>query len=142
MTVQRILGTKGNKVVTATPDTTIANVCKILKAERIGAVVVSKDGKHVAGILSERDIVRAIADRGSAVLEAKAEELMTREVQTCSRKDKVQDVMGRMSQQRFRHLPVLENGELVGIISIGDVVKVRLEEVEHEAEALRSYITQ
>lgn len=142
MTVQRILNAKGTKVVTATPDTPIHAVCKILKAERIGAVVVSKDGKHVAGILSERDIVRAIADRGLAVLEAKAEEVMTKEVQTCSRRDKVHEIMGRMSQQRFRHLPVVESGELCGMISIGDVVKVRIEEIEHEAEALRSYITQ
>ena len=113
---------------------------KILREKRIGVVVVSDDGKRVQGILSERDVVRWLADDGAAVLDRPARDLMTREVKTCKPKDQIADLMEQMSTHRIRHLPVVENGALGGMISIGDVVKYRLEEIEFEAEALKQYV--
>lgn len=141
MYVSTILKAKGATVVTALPDTTITAIVQTLKQHRIGAVVISEDGATVAGILSERDIVRALADRGPAILERTADTLMTREVIKCAPNNTIADVMGTMTQGRFRHLPIVENDKLVGIISIGDVVKLRLQEVEAEAEAMREMIT-
>ena len=105
------------------------------------ALIISPDGKSVIGILSERDILHALAEHGTALLALKAEDLMTREVVTCSREDTLQSVMVKMTQRRIRHLPVVEQGQLAGIVSIGDAVKSRLEEVELEANVLRdSYL--
>jgi len=112
-----------------------------MRLERIGAVIISADGKSIAGILSERDILRALAEHGAGLLALKAEDLMTREVVTCSREETLQSVMVKMTHRRIRHLPVVEQGELVGIISIGDAVKSRLEEAELETSVLRdSYL--
>lgn len=140
MDVASLLGSKGNRVVTTRPDATISEVVHKLKQERIGALVVSEDDVGVAGIISERDIVRALADHGSAVMERKVEVLMTREVFTCVLDDRIGTLMAKMSHRRIRHLPVLDDGRLCGMISIGDVVKHRLEEIESEADALRQYI--
>ena len=140
MDVATILKRKGSAVLTVTPEISIAAVVKILREKRIGVVVVSDDGKRVQGILSERDVVRWLADDGAAVLDRPARELMTREVKTCKPKDQIADLMAQMSTHRIRHLPVVENGALGGMISIGDVVKYRLEEIEFEAEALKQYV--
>jgi CBS domain-containing protein len=141
MKVAQILKGKKAGVVTVRPTSSIDAVVHRMKLERIGAVIVSPDGKSIVGILSERDILRALAEHGAALLELKAEDLMTREVTTCGREDTLQNVMARMTHHRIRHLPVVEQGELVGIVSIGDAVKSRLEEVEMEANVLRdSYL--
>jgi CBS domain-containing protein len=122
-------------------DATIDTVVRRMRLERIGAVVISPDGKSVNGILSERDILHALAEHGTALLALKAEDLMTREVVTCSLEDTLQSVMVKMTQRRIRHLPVVEQGQFAGIVSIGDAVKSRLEEVELEANVLRdSYL--
>ena len=141
MKVGEILKSKGTKVVTMRPGSAIGTVVHRMRLERIGAVIISPDDKSIVGVLSERDILRALAEHGTALLELKAEDLMTREVVTCSREDSLQSVMVKMTQRRIRHLPVVEQGQLVGIVSIGDAVKGRLEEVELEANVLRdSYL--
>lgn len=142
MKVRDILAHKGSAVVTVRPDTTVATAIHRLMLERIGALVVSDDGVRVLGIVSERDIVRVVAERGADALapDLTVEEMMTRNVLTCGLEDTVKDLMTTMTQRRIRHLPVVENGKLVGIVSIGDVVKNRLEEVELEANVLREYI--
>lgn len=137
MKISSILETKGERVVTVRPEATIDTVVHRMRLEHIGAVVISRDGTSVAGILSERDILRALAEHGAALLGLKAADLMTREVVTCSRSDTVQSAMVKMTHGRFRHLPVVENGRLVGLVSIGDAVKNRLQEVELEASVLR-----
>jgi CBS domain-containing protein len=142
MNVAAILKVKGSGVVTVKPDTTIADVARILAEKRIGAVLVSSDGLRAQGILSERDIVRSLASSGNATLEKKAHELMTARVTTCSADDQLADLMGVMTAKRIRHLPVTEDGAISGIISIGDVVKWRVEEIEREADALRAYVAQ
>ncbi len=111
-----------------------------LKTHGIGALLVSEDGRQVAGILSERDIVHALAEQGAALLALPVERLMTRKVVTCVPEDTVSELMARMTQHRFRHLPVVKDGTLIGIVSIGDLVKNRIEEVEFEANSLRSFI--
>lgn len=140
MDVATILKRKGSAVLTVAPDTSIAAVVKILREKRIGVVVVSDDGKRVQGILSERDVVRWLADDGAGMLERPARDLMTREVRVCRPQDQIAGLMEQMSTHRIRHLPVVENGALGGMISIGDVVKYRLEEIEFEAEALKQYV--
>lgn len=142
MYVESVLRSKGNKVVTAKPDTPVTEVARMLAEARIGAVVISGDERRVEGVLSERDIVAAIAAEGPSALSRSASELMTREVVTCSPRDQVADLMSVMTTKRVRHIPVLEDGALAGIISIGDVVKCRVQEIEFEAEALRTYVTQ
>ncbi len=142
MYVESILNIKGNSVVTANPDMPATQVAKLLADAGIGAVVISADNKGVEGILSERDIVAAIASKGDGALTMPASVLMTREVVTCSPDDHVADLMAVMTEKRIRHLPVVAEGVLVGIISIGDVVKCRVQEIESEAEALRAYVTQ
>ncbi len=141
MTVERILKAKGTDVQTTPPDWTLAEVCRTLAEAKVGALVVSADRKTVLGIISERDIVRVIAAKGVAALEWPVKDAMTRQVVTCSRRDRIDDMMARMSQGHFRHMPVIENGELAGIISIGDVVKRRLDDIESEATHLREFIT-
>ena len=141
MKVAEILKSKGTKVVTMRPGSTIDTVVHRMRLERIGAVIISPDGKSILGVLSERDILHALAEHGADLLRVKAEDLMTHEVVTCSREDALQSVMVKMTQRRIRHLPVVEQGQLVGIVSIGDAVKGRLEEVELEASVLRdSYL--
>ena len=141
MKIADVLKGKGSSVVTTRPDSTVDTVIRRMRLERIGAVIISPDGKSIIGILSERDIVRALAEHGAALLAYKTQDLMTREVVTCSREDTLQSVMVKMTQRRIRHLPVVEQGRLAGIVSIGDAVKSRLEEVELEANVLRdSYL--
>ena len=140
MTVKAILSRKGNNVITIEPTVMLSAAVKILAEHRIGAVVIAGADKQVAGILSERDIVRALAQRGPGALEDAVGQVMTRKVVTCTESDTVAALMERMTQGKFRHLPVVERGKLVGLVSIGDVVKHRLGEMEHESNALREYI--
>jgi CBS domain-containing protein len=140
MTVKAILSRKGNNVITIEPTVTLSAAINMLAEHRIGAVVVAGADKQVAGILSERDIVRALAQRGPGALEDAVGQVMTRKVVTCTESDTVAALMERMTQGKFRHLPVVERGKLVGLVSIGDVVKHRLGEMEHESNALREYI--
>jgi CBS domain-containing protein len=140
MTVSRILALKGRDVVTIQPHRTIAEASRLLSSQRIGAVLVTGADGHILGILSERDIVRAVA-KGPAALEDAVSRHMTERVITCAPDMLVFDVMETMTQGRFRHLPVVDQDRLVGIISIGDVVKHRLAEIEAESRAMRDYIT-
>jgi CBS domain-containing protein len=139
MKVRDILGSKGRRVVTIRPDATLSTAVHRLVLERIGALVVSEDGRKVAGVISERDIVRGLASQGADLLStgSRVADLMSRNPITCTPEDSVKHVMAEMTRQRVRHLPVIEDGALAGIVSIGDVVKSRLEEVEMEAEVLR-----
>lgn len=137
MNVSGILHAKGAAVVTIKPDATVRDLVDGLRQERIGAMVVSADGRTVVGIISERDVVRGIAERGPQILARPVSELMTREVVTCSPTDSVKQLMAVMTQRRVRHVPVVSNGALAGIVSIGDVVKNRLEEMEMETNVLR-----
>ena len=137
MDVDGILRAKGATVVTIKPDATIRELVQSLRDERIGAIVVSEDGRSVQGIISERDVVRGLAELGPRVLDAQVAELMTREVVACSLRDTVKHLMTEMTRRRIRHLPVVEDGVLHGIVSIGDVVKNRLEELETETNVLR-----
>ena len=141
MNVAVILQSKGGNVVTARPETPVREIIRLLHDAAIGAVVISADRLRVEGIVSERDIVRALAESGDAVLDKQAAEVMTRDVVTCTAGDTVAQLMSVMTEGRFRHLPVCEDGAMIGIVSIGDVVRLRVEEVEHEAEALREYVT-
>ena len=140
MTVKAILSRKGNDVVTADPATTLAEAVRILSARRIGAIVLTGADRRIVGILSERDVVRVLGEKGPSALDAPISEVMTRKVTTCSMRDTVAELMERMTDGKFRHVPVLEGGRLVGIISIGDVVKHRLKEMERDQEAMRDYI--
>ncbi len=140
MTVLSILGSKGNNVITLPPTATLRQICDTLAKKRIGAVLIV-DGTKIAGIVSERDIVRKLAASGAAALSSAATDCMTRNLVTCTRSDTIPFIMEKMTQGRFRHVPVVENGALVGVISIGDVVKHRIAEVEREADELRSYIS-
>ena len=137
--VATLLQGKGPDVLTVTPESSVAALVKLLAEKRIGAVPVVDGAGHVAGIVSERDVVRALA-ADSAVLERRVDQLMTRDVKTCRLEDMVSDLMEIMTRGRFRHLPVVDDGKLVGIISIGDVVKERVAEAQHEVEALTNYI--
>ena len=141
MHVEAILKGKGRAVATIAPDASIADAVDLLTKKGIGALVVSRDGSDVAGILSERDIVHALANRGGQVLELAVSALMTRHVYTCQPDDTIADLMVKMTERRIRHLPVVERGKLAGIVSIGDVVKNRVDEVEEEASSLRQFIT-
>ncbi|MDH3474312.1 MAG: CBS domain-containing protein [Rhodospirillales bacterium] len=140
MKVRDMLAAKGDKVVTVKPEATIETVLHRLKLEGVGALVVSADDETLSGIISERDIVRGLPDHGAALLGMKVSEIMTREVKTCAPDVTVQDIMAEMTRSRFRHMPVVADGKLCGIISIGDVVKNRLEELETETHVLRDYI--
>ena len=125
---------------TARPDASLLDVAQKLGAKKIGAIVVVGDNGHVAGIISERDIIRAIAERGAAALTLTVAEVMTRTVVSCQETARVDELMEMMTKGRFRHLPVIEDGALVGIISIGDVVKYHVAEVEMEVSAMRNYL--
>jgi CBS domain-containing protein len=140
MNVRNILSAKGGEVVTIEPNASLASAAKRLAACKIGAVVVIGAEHRVIGILSERDIVQELAIRGAAALDRPLSEVMTRKVTTCGQSDTISSVMERMTEGKFRHLPVLEQSRLIGIVSIGDIVKHRLQEMEHEQSALRDYI--
>ena len=140
MNVQEILSVKGRDVVTIEPNANLARAANLLAERRIGALVVTGVGGRIVGILSERDIVQVLATRGITVLDAQVSEVMTRKVTTCSPTDTISSIMERMTAGKFRHVPVIEQSQIVGIVSIGDVVKHRLQEMEHEQEALRDYI--
>jgi CBS domain-containing protein len=140
MTVRAMLKGKSGGVVTVHPDTSLRDAVALLTQRRIGAVVVTSDESTVDGILSERDLVRALAGHGPALLDHRVKDIMTRDVVTCALDMPLTQVMETMTNNRFRHLPVLENGKLVGIVSIGDAVKARLSELESETTQLRAYI--
>lgn len=139
MTVHDILESKGGQVVSVGPDDTVSSVARVLADRRIGAVLVRDEGR-VVGVFSERDVVRGLGRYGAATLDRPVSDLMTRDVVTCRPTDTVHDVMERMTAKRIRHLPVLDNGQLKGIVSIGDLVKARIDEAEREAQDLREYI--
>jgi CBS domain-containing protein len=140
MNVETILRAKGTGVATIRPDATVGAAVKELISRNIGALVVSEDGKAVAGIISERDIVHGLADHGPALLSLGVGQMMTSPVVTCELSDSIDKLMAEMTNRRIRHFPVVEDGRLRGIVSIGDVVKNRLDEVEYEARSLRSFI--
>jgi len=139
--VDKLLAMKGRDVVTVLPSETVASTAKVLGQNRFGVVVVSTDGSTISGIVSERDIVRELGVVGADLLGQPVSSIMTRTVQTCSGSDTVERLMGVMTEHRIRHLPVTEDGKLVGLISIGDVVKVRVRQLEHEADQLERYIS-
>lgn len=140
MNVATILKQKGRAVTTASPAATLLEVAEKLSAKRIGAIVIVGAGGEVSGILSERDIIRRLGIDGPKCLTRPVSESMTRQVITCREGDTLDELMAQMTAGRFRHLPVVEDGALVGIISIGDVVKHHIAEVEMEATAMREYI--
>lgn len=141
MLVHQILKMKSDDtVVTAAPSSTVAEAAAVLSARRIGTVVISKDGKTAVGILSERDIVREIGRSGAACLQTPVEEMMTRDIVTCSLEETADSILEKMSEGRFRHMPVVEKGEMIGLITQGDVVKARLHELAMEKNALQGMI--
>ncbi len=141
MNISGILANKGSSVATLPPDATIGDAAEQLTRHRVGALVVSGDGATIAGILSERDLARGLALHGAAVIGLRVGDLMTPEVVTCELTDSVERLMGVMTERRIRHLPVVEGGALAGIVSIGDIVKSRLDELEVERTTLRDYLT-
>lgn len=142
MDIESILAGKGRVVRTIRPEVTVAEAARRMRHEAVGALVVSDDGARIRGIISERGIMHAIADRGVAVMSERVDKVMTREVFTCIPADPVSAIMAMMTERRIRHIPVVDDrGRLCGIVSIGDVVKNRLDEIQEEAEAMREYIT-
>ncbi len=140
MTVSIILAGKGREVVSIEPAATLSNAVALLAEKRIGAVLILGAGGRAAGILSERDIVRALAERGAAALDEPVSQTMTRKVSTCTENETVASIMERMTAGKFRHMPVVEQGRITGMISIGDVVKHRLHEMERDSAAMHDYI--
>jgi len=140
MNVETILQNKGRAVATIRPEDSVAAAIDALVAGNIGALVASEDGETVDGIISERDIVHALGHHGSGLLSLTVAEVMTRPAITCDPSESVGELMAEMTNRRIRHLPVVYNGRLCGIVSIGDVVKNRLDEIEYEAKSLRSFI--
>jgi CBS domain-containing protein len=140
MIVKNILAAKQGDVVTIEPTANLAAAAKLLTERHIGAVVILGADHRVIGVLSERDIVRALADHGPTALSEPVSQVMSRDVKTCSEDDTIGDLMGHMTTGKFRHMPVVQQGKLIGIVSIGDVVKSRVEEIDHEAKALHDYI--
>lgn len=141
MLVKNILGDKGREVISITSDVTLSEATRLLSRRRIGAVVVRDDAGALVGILSERDVVRAVADESVTALARPVSLYMTRAVATCSETDSIEELMEMMTSGRFRHMPVVDNGLITGIVSIGDVVKTRIAETVQEAASLRQYIT-
>lgn len=142
MNIESILAVKGRDVRTIRPEAAVAEAVRRMRAETVGALVVSGDDVRIHGIISERGIMNAIADRGVAAMNERVGDMMTKEVFTCFPEDRVSAIMGLMTQRRIRHIPVVDRqGALCGIISIGDVVKHRLDEIQREADALREYIS-
>jgi CBS domain-containing protein len=140
MNVKAILAAKGGEIVCIEPTADLAAASQLLCANRIGAVLIRGAGGHIAGILSERDIVRALSEHGAAALSLPVGQVMTREVATCAEDETIASIMERMTTGKFRHMPVVTKGKLIGLVSIGDVVKQRVEEIERESDALRDYI--
>ncbi|MCX7295872.1 MAG: CBS domain-containing protein [Hyphomicrobiales bacterium] len=140
MNVKTILAAKGGDIVSIEPTADLSAAAKLLSTHRIGAVVIRGAGGRLAGILSERDIVRAVSEQGADALSVSVGQVMTRNVTTCGENDSIADIMERMTAGKFRHMPVLRDGKLIGVVSIGDVVKQRVGEIEQDAEALRGYI--
>jgi len=141
MRVHDVLRRKGADVVTVRPDATVRELLDMLAEHQIGALVVSADGRSVEGIVSERDIVRRLHDRGPAVLDLSVTEIMTSEVSTVGPDEHLEHLMGLMTNNRFRHVPVVVDGALAGIVSIGDVVKHRMDELQSERDQLVGYIS-
>ena len=140
MNVKTILAAKGGDVISIEPTATLAAAAQLLSKHRIGAVVILGPGGRLSGILSERDIVRSLAEHGTEALALPVGQVMTRNVLTCGEDDTIADIMEQMTTRKFRHMPVLTQGKLVGLVSIGDVVKQRVGEIEQETEAMRDYI--
>ncbi|EIM30566.1 CBS domain-containing protein [Microvirga lotononidis] len=140
MIVNRILSIKGRDVATIEPSRSLSEAARVLAERRIGALLIVDGHRPVVGIISERDIVRAVAAQGAKALDEPVSRFMTEKVVTCTGETSINDIMELMTQQKFRHIPVVEGGRLSGIISIGDVVKLRLEEVEAETQAIKEYI--
>ena len=140
MNVKTILAAKGGDIVCIDPTADLAAAVKLLTTHRIGAVVIRGAGGRLGGILSERDIVSAISEHGAAALTLPVSQVMTRNVATCGEDDSIASIMERMTVGKFRHMPVVDKGELIGLVSIGDVVKQRVGEIEQESEAMRDYI--
>ncbi|MBV9418415.1 MAG: CBS domain-containing protein [Alphaproteobacteria bacterium] len=141
MLVKHILGEKGRDVVAISADATLSEAARLLARKRIGAIVVRDEAGNLAGILSERDVVRAVSDASVGALARPVSAYMTRAVATCAEQDSIEDIMEMMTIGRFRHVPVVDEGRVTGIVSIGDVVKTRIAETVQEATTLREYIT-
>lgn len=141
MTIERILKRKGDYVPTAHPDALIKDVIASLESDDVGAVVVSTDDIHIDGIISERDVVRGLQSYGPSVLEHPVKDMMTKEVVVCTAEDRVAGVMAMMDEYNFRHVPVVKDNRLIGIVSIKDIIKLRLREVQADAEAMQAYIS-
>jgi CBS domain-containing protein len=141
MLINQLLNLKGYQVFTASPDDTLASVSALLYARRVGAFIVSDRLGRVVGIVSERDVIRAIAQKGAAALEQPVSDIMTKDVISAHLGETVDSLLSRMTDRRIRHLPVMDGQKLVGIISIGDLVKAKIAHAEHEAETLKAYIT-
>jgi CBS domain-containing protein len=140
MTVSIILADKGREVVTIDPTASLAEAVRLLAEKRIGAALILGADQRIAGIISERDVVRSLAARGAAALEEPVNRTMTRKVETCNESEPVANIMERMTAGKFRHMPVVDQGRLVGVVSIGDIVKHRVHEMERESVAMRDYI--
>ena len=140
MTVAAILKYKGREVARTAPTATVAEVARVLAARRIGALLVLDSADHLVGIISERDIVASLAEHGAATLERTAAQLMTRELHTATMKTTVPEAMEMMTTGRFRHLPVMEGDRLLGVVSIGDIVKARISQQEQEVDSLKAYV--
>lgn len=141
MYVRNVLQYKGHQIISVSPDNSLMEVAKTLRENKIGAVLVCEEEGHMCGVLSERDIIIAIAKHGGSILKGKVCDFMTEGVYTCSPDDDMKKLMEVMTSKRVRHLPVVEDGNVIGVISIGDVVKRRIAESEAESEALITYIT-
>jgi CBS domain-containing protein len=141
MRVSNLLATKGHEVATISQERSVYDAVQMLKERRIGALVVTGADAPLAGIFSERDVVRALAESGAAALDLKVADLMSSEVTTCDESTSVTDLMGLMTAKRIRHVPVVHEGQLVGMVSIGDVVKARFDELEHEKQDLLDYVS-
>ena len=141
MRISTLLAGKGDSVATITPDTTVTGAVDALREHGVGALVVSSDGEHIDGIVSERDIVRGLSGQLAALLDEPVRSIMTSKVFTVSPDDDVEPLMALMTERRIRHLPVVHDGQLVGMISIGDVVKARFDELEHEKKDLLDYVS-
>ncbi len=141
MLLTDVLRSKGDGVVTVAPESTVSSLLGVLAEHGIGAAVVSSDGSRVEGIVSERDVVRAVAERGAGVLQEHVQAICTTSVHTCAPDARIDDLMRVMTERRIRHVPIVADGKLAGIVSIGDVVKRRMEELESEGAALRDYIS-
>ena len=140
MNVATILGDKGSEVISANSDTSLLDIAKTLQEHSLGCLVVSDGKDGIAGIVSERDLVRAIATSGTGILKSPVSRTMTKKVITCQKSDTIHTIMAAMTDGRFRHMPVMEDNKLIGVISIGDVVRLRIAEAELEAAAMRDYI--